>query len=97
MNEAEEIKTAYVGTVNDGDFVFDEKACKSGYALYFYGDGNLNEPYTGYNYRNYMYKRCVTLQDIDEYSSNYCKIKYSIGGNGDIKTYDMNKLSGKMQ
>lgn len=28
--EAEEIKTAYVGTVNDGNFVFDEKACKSG-------------------------------------------------------------------
>ena len=94
--EAEEIKTAYVGTVNDGDFVFDEKACKSGYALYFYGDGNLNEPYTGNIYTNYMYKRCVTLQDIDNSSSNNCKIKYSIGESKDIKTYDVNELSGKM-
>ena len=96
--EAEEIKTAYVGTVNDGDFVFDEKACKSGYALYFYGDGNLNAPYTGssFYYRNYMYKRCVTLQDIEESSSNNCKIKYSIGESKDIKTYDVNKLNRKM-
>ena len=93
--EAEEIKTAYVGTVNDGDFVFDEKACKSGYALYFYGDGNLNEPYTGNSYTNYMFKRCVTLQDIEESSSDNCKIKYSIGESKDIKTYDVNELSGK--
>lgn len=94
--EAEEIKTAYVATVNDGDFVLDEKACKSGYALYFYGDGNLNKPYTGSSYTNYMFKKCVTLQDIEESSSNNCKIKYSIGENGDIKTYDVNELSGKM-
>ena len=93
--EAEEIKTAYVGAVNDGNFVFDENACKSCYALYFYGDGNLNEPYTSYNYRNYMYKRCVTLQDIDESSSNNCKNKYSIGESGDIKTYDVSKLYRK--
>ena len=93
----EEIKTAYVGAVNDGNFVYDEKACKSCYALYFYGDGNLNEPYTdnSYDYKNYIYKRCVTLQDIEESSSNYCKIKYSIGESGDIKTYDVNKLSSK--
>ena len=44
-----------------------------------------------------MYKRCVTLQDIDESSSNNCKIKYSKGENGDIKTYDVNKLYGKMK
>ena len=93
--EAKEIKTAYVGTVNDGEFVFDEKACKSGYALYFYGDGNLNKPYTGNSYTNYMYKRCVTLQDIDQTSSSYCKIKYSIGESNDIKTYDVDKLNGK--
>lgn len=94
--EAEEIKNAYVGTVNDGDFVFDEKACKSGFALYFYGDGNLNKPYTGTRHTNYMFKKCVTLQDIDKSSSNYCKIKYSIGENGDIKTYDVNELSDKI-
>lgn len=92
--EAKEIKTAYVGTVNDGEFVYDEKACKSGYALYFYGNGNLNEPNTGGT--NYMYKRCVTLQDIDTTSSsNYCKIKYSIGDSNDIKIYDVNELNSK--
>jgi len=43
-----------------------------------------------------MYKRCVTLQDIDNTSSNNCKIKYSLGESIDIKTYDMNELSRKM-
>jgi len=96
VHEIEEIKTTYVGTVNVEDFVFDEKAWKSGYALYFYGDINLNKPYTGHIYTNYMYKRCVTLQDIDNTSSNNCKIKYSLGESIDIKTYDMNELSRKM-
>jgi hypothetical protein len=45
--------------VNDGEFVYDEKVCKSGYTLYFYGNDNLNEPNIGG--RNYMYKRYVTL------------------------------------
>ena len=71
-----------------------KKTCKSGYALYFYGNGNLNEPNIGG--RNYMYKRCVTLQDIDSTSSsNYCKIKYSIGDSNDIKIYDVNDLNSK--
>ena len=37
-----------------------------------------------------MYKKCVTLQDIHASSSNYCKIKYSIGESVDIKAYDVN-------
>ena len=90
--EAEEIQSAYVGTIEDGNFVFDETACKSGFALYFYGDGNLKNPYTSNTY-DYMYKRCVTLRDIEVLSSQSCKISYSIGENGDILTYNVNKLS----
>ena len=92
--EAEEIQSAYVGTIEDGNFVFDETACKSGFALYFYGDGNLKNPYTYTSSRyNYMYKRCVTLRDIEVLSSQSCKISYSIGENGDILTYNVNKLN----
>lgn len=80
--------------MNDGEFVYDEKACKSGYALYFFGNGNLNEPNIGG--RNYMYTRYVTLQDIDTTSSsNYCKIKNSIGDSNDIKIYDVNDLNSR--
>ena len=80
--------------MNDGEFVYDEKACKSLYALYFYGNGNLNEPNIGG--RNYMYKRYVTLKDIDTTSSsNYCKIKNSIGDSNDIKIYDVNDLNSR--
>lgn len=43
-----------------------------------------------------MYKRYVTLQDIDTTSSsNYCKIKYSIGDSNDIKIYDVNDLNSR--
>lgn len=91
--EAEEIQSAYVGTIEDGNFVFDETACKSGFALYFYGDGNLKNPYTSYRY-NFMYKKCVTLRDIEVLPSQSCKISYSIGENGDILTYNVDKLSG---
>lgn len=67
--EFESIEKSYIGSVKDGEFVFDEKACESGYALYFYGDGNLNDPCSdSSSSNNYMFKKCVTPKKIDESS-----------------------------
>ena len=73
--EVESIEKSYIGSVKDGEFVFDEMACESGYALYFYGDGNLNDPYTdSSSYQNHnMFKKCVTPKKIDKSS---CIITY---------------------
>lgn len=81
--EPEEIEFSDIGTVEDGDFVFDEKACKSGFALFFYGN---NEPVDPSNTHHYMYKKCVTLEDIENNGPDYCTIKYSIKD----KTYSYN-------
>lgn len=71
--EVESIEKSYIGSVKDGEFVFDEKACESGYALYFYGDGNLNDPCSYSSSNHYMFKKCVTPKKIDESS---CVITY---------------------
>lgn len=76
--EVESIEKSYIGSVKDGEFVLDEKACESGYALYFYGDGNLNEPCSiSSPSNNYMFKKCVTPKKIDESS---CIITYEVDG-----------------
>ena len=87
--EPKEIEYSDIGSVTDGDFVFDEKACQSGFALYFYGNGELNNPYDNYDY-NYMYKRCVTLEDIEYNESGYCTIKYSL--NGKTLSYNVKQI-----
>ena len=86
--EPKEIVFSDIGSVEDGDFVFDENACKSGFALYFYGNGELNKPHDG-NY-NYLYKRCVTLEDVEVVDDQECKIKYSL--NGKTYSYNSNKI-----
>lgn len=65
--------------------------CKSGYALYFYGDGKLKNPNNDANFgdREPMYLRCVTILGKD--SNNI--IKYKIGENGDEKYYNPEELS----
>jgi hypothetical protein len=92
--EPEKIEHTDIGTLEDGEFVYDEKACSSGFALYFYGDGTLTKPYKHNNY-NYMYKKCVTLEDIEQSDSGYCKIKYKVGDNGNVFNYNVNMLNGK--
>ena len=88
------IESAYLGTIEDGEYILDTEACKSGYALYFYPDGNLNDTYIGTtsSYKNKMYKRCVTVQSIDRENRNSCKIRYTIGG-GEEHIYNVNQLS----
>ena len=82
----------YYGEVNDGEFVEDEKACKSGYALYFYGNKELTKPFTDSEataHSNDMFKLCVTVKEVefipgdDESSTppppDSCIIKYTKG------------------
>lgn len=80
-----EIENSYIGTVDDGEFVYDENACKSGFALYFYANKGLKNPSTN---SDNMFKMCVTLVDIKGQ-----KIKYKIGS-GNENEYNLNHLSG---
>lgn len=83
-----------IASVADGEFIKDVyqdesslEYCKSGYALYFYGNKNLNNPNTDDNTKHDMYLMCVTVVGRD---SNGI-IKYKIG-EGEEKYYDANKL-----
>ena len=79
-----EIDNSYIGTVDDG-VVYDEMACKSGFALYFYANKALKNPST--NYDNNMFKMCVFLVDIKGQ-----KIKYKIGSRNENE-FNLNHLS----
>ena len=83
------IESSAKGTVEDGNFVKDYKACKSGFALFFYPDKSLKDPYTGTGGINKMYLRCVTLI---EYDYDNGRIKYSINGDGE-NIYILSKIT----
>lgn len=93
--EPEKIEHTDIGSVADGEFVYDEKACSSGFALYFYGDGTLIKPYKNNDNYNLMYKKCVTLEEIEQSYSGECKIKYKIGDNGEAFNYNVNMAKNK--
>ena len=57
----EKTQQVYYGSVADGEFVEDIKACQSGYALYFFGDTQLVNPSSG---AHKICLRCVTLLDV---------------------------------
>ena len=86
---------SYIGSVEDGEFVSDEKACKSGFALGFFPNQELKDPYTGdsssHNSKSLM---CITLIEWDKKNQ---RIKYKIK-DGDEKVilsstdYDEKKL-----
>lgn len=83
------IESAYRGSVEDGEFVLDVEACKSGYALYFYADGNLVDPGKD-DLPNNMYKKCVSINEFDKRDNNGCVIKYDSD-----KIYNVAQLSDK--
>ena len=83
--QIEKIETAYIGTI-ENDFVSDERACKSGYALYFYPDGTLIDPGKD-DYTNNMYKKCVTINNIEK-RENTCIIQYDTN-----KIYNVDQLA----
>jgi len=72
------IKSAYIGTVPDGKFVQNAKACKSGFALPFYPDGSLIDPSLDIpSNQNKMYLKCVSINDFNyKDSSKKCTFKY---------------------
>ena len=73
-------ESSFMGSVEDGTFITDYKACKSGFALYFYPEKKLNDPYTGTSSPNSMYLMCVTLKS---YNSNKDIYIYNINGGED--------------
>ena len=77
-------ESSYIGSVQDGTFVTNYKACKSGFALYFYPEKSLNDPYTGTSSPNSMYLMCVSLKS---YNSNKNIYIYNING-GEDKIYN---------
>ena len=82
------IESAYIGSLDDGTFVMNEMACKSGFALYFYPNGNDRIDPSKNEY-NRMYLKCVTLNDVNT-EKKYVKYdeKYFYDYNGPFKTFD---------
>ena len=94
----EKIEWVYYGSVQDGQFVKDPDACQSGFALYFYGNQNLENPLGSDSVTHEMFLRCVTVLDIefDEVASDNTKspckrIKYKIGSGNEL-IYDLSNL-----
>ena len=88
--QIKKVNSNYIASIDDGKFIsniYYRFYCKSGYALYFYGNGNLANPNTDSPSSEAMYLRCVTILGID---SNKI-IKYTID-NGDEMYYDYSKL-----
>ena len=85
-----------VGEVEDGDFVTDDKYCKSGFALYFYLNGKVTNPgevdtdTTHPQDTNYMFLRCVTPIKINP---DRKIITYKIG-EGNEENYNTNNING---
>ena len=82
------IESSYIGKVEVGQFVEDERACESGIALYFYGNEELTKPSDITSATANMYKRCVNLKEVlsDD------MIVYSLS-DGKEKIYNKNELS----
>ena len=77
--------TNYIASIDDGNYIKDSSNnlvyCKSGYALYFYGNGKLENPNTDSNLKDNekLYLRCVTVLGKDKNGI----IKYKIGDEGE--------------
>jgi len=68
-NAVTKIKMDSIGSVSDGKFVKNLLACKSGFALNFYSDGNTD---AGTD----IYLKCVQYNGIEYKKGNSCKINY---------------------
>lgn len=82
------IESAYIGTLDDGTFVMNKYACKSGFALYFYPDGSDRVDPSRHSESNYMYLRCVTLKDVNKEKSY---VKYELEGKEYYYDYDISR------
>ena len=73
--EIRRISSDYIGSVDDGNFVEDIRACRSGYALMFYGNGEFIPPEG--ELTNNMFQMCVTINEVEKINS-YCYINYTL-------------------
>ena len=80
------IKFADIGSVDKNNYVDDERACKSGLALYF----SHNKGFNGYSkFNNNDYKVCVELNGVEKIG-DFCYINYTKETESEI--YNLNKL-----
>lgn len=91
--EVKSTTSNYIGSIADNNFVEDIRACKSGYALLFYGDKSINVP-EGESVYN-MFKKCVTINEVEKYNSN-CYINYTIGENTNSYIYNLKLITGSI-
>ena len=85
-NEIESIDINDLGSQENDEFVWDEKACKSGYAIYHPSSGNIADT----NIVS-MYKKCVTVTGVEK-GDNDCIIKYKIKDEDAEITYNVDHL-----
>ena len=72
----------------DGTYVYQEKACQSGTALYFYLDGKIkNEIDSTHSSENLMYYRCVSIKAVDPDRERF---NYTVGTE-EVFIYDINR------
>ena len=79
-----------IGEAKDGDFVNDQKFCKSGFALNFYPNGGLDDPSEDFAdsiYEEHLVQMCVTPTEIDLNNPlvGGCVITYKVGDGNEQK------------
>lgn len=88
-----DISTAKIGSLEEGTYVYDVRACKSGFGIKYYPDNNLEEPDNHYT-SAHQYYRCVKVKEINMIGDS-CVIKYSLDNTENI--LNMNKISTSSQ
>ena len=93
-DKLDSVSTSGFGEVEDGKFVGDSLACKSGFALYFYENKSTDPTYPN----DPMYQLCVTVKGVEKIkmASNdiKCAIRYTIGNDEFI--YDPNNMKDEL-
>ena len=88
-NNVEYVNISEIGEIEENEFVEDERACKSGYALYFYEDKQLKNPTAN------MFKLCVNFKESKKVG-NGCRIKYTLKDEKEY-IYNSNMLDSQFQ
>ena len=82
-----------IGSVEDGKFVDNQLACKSGFTLEFYPDMTITQAGSSTYYQKY--EKCVTFDGIEYKKGGNCKIKYIIDKKNYVYDVDKTDISGK--
>ena len=88
--QIKKVYSNYIASIDNGKYIgnnYQMNYCKSGYALYFFGNGQFSNPDTTNEYSETMFLRCVTILGRD--SNNI--IKFTIDNVNEMY-YDYTKL-----